>query len=380
MATTVRTFRAPDSMAALAAAKAELGPEAVVCSTREIRGGLLRRSEFEVTAAIVEPVDNRPAPAPKPASQAAVVPLNPWADELRELREAVNEAKKALLAVANEARTGEELQLPPAAARAVARLVARGVEDVLAEGLLRQALAEGAPPSESTLHEAIAALLTRRLRVGPPPWLPPEKGGRRILALVGPTGVGKTTSLAKIAAKAVLEAKQKVALITVDCYRIGARDQIGEYGKIMKVPTFEASNARELAKALAGCSKADLILVDTGGRSNAEEVQRQAEMLRTVAGIELSLVFSAAVGPLQAAAIANSYRALLPESLIATKLDEAVAPGALLSVGTRIRQPLVAVGDGQRIPEDIHAATGEALAKLLLGEASARVERSQTGT
>jgi len=187
------------------------------------------------------------------------------------------------------------------------------------------------------------------------------------IIMVGPTGVGKTTTVAKIAAKAIVESRLKVSLITVDTYRIGASEQIARYGSIMRVPTFVARDRDELAVAMEKSKDADLVLIDTAGRAVSEAVARQAELLRTVPGVQLFLVLSAATGPRELAAAADRYRRLAPERVIFSKVDEAVAPGSVLSAAVRINRPVACIADGQRVPEDLHAVTSDELTGLVLG-------------
>ncbi|HET6439969.1 MAG TPA: flagellar biosynthesis protein FlhF, partial [Anaeromyxobacter sp.] len=175
MTPTVRTFRAPDSAAALAAVKAALGADAVILSTRAVDGGLFRRAEVEIVAATEAPPaprrrpprpQPRPEPEPASASAPAKVPLRPPDDalqeEIRYLRKSVEEARRALSAVTQEARAGRDLQLPPAGAEVYARLAGRGVEPALAEGLVRSALAT-VPPDPARVLAAVKDLLGERL-------------------------------------------------------------------------------------------------------------------------------------------------------------------------------------------------------------------------
>jgi flagellar biosynthesis protein FlhF len=180
--------------------------------------------------------------------------------------------------------------------------------------------------------------------------------------------VGKTTTLAKIAARALLEAKKRVALLTIDTYRIGACEQLARYGEIMGVPVLVARDRTELLRAYERVKDADLVLVDTAGRSLAEDVARQADLVRALPRVQLHLVVSAATGALELAAIGDRYRALQPDRLLFSKLDEAAGPGAVLSVAVRIGRPVSCVTDGQRVPEDLHALTGSELTDLVLPE------------
>lgn len=382
MSATVRTFRAPDSASALAAVKAALGPDAILISTRTVQGGLFRRAEVEVTAAsgpLIEepPAGSRPAAASQvrayarhergtDASGPARPSDDPLASEVQLLRRSVEEARRALAAVTSEARAGRDLQIPPAAAEVHARLVARGVEHVLAEELVRQALQLcAALPSTRTVAASVRDLVGERLVPCRAPWL---HQGKHVMALVGPTGVGKTTTLAKIAARALLEARRRVALLTVDTYRIGACDQLARYGEIMGAPVLVARDRAELLAAYERVKDADLVLVDTAGRSLPEDVARQAELVRALPRVQLHLVVSAATGALELAAIGERYRTLQPDRLLFSKLDEAAGPGGVLSVAVRIGRPVSCVTDGQRVPEDLHPVTGSSLADLVLPE------------
>jgi flagellar biosynthesis protein FlhF len=290
---------------------------------------------------------------------------SPLAHEVLCLKKDLEEARREMRGVCLRTRAERELELTPPQAELFGRLVNHGVEESLAEELLRQAaydtsLHRSPQPLEATVRD----LLAGRLIPGRAPW---SQEGRRVIALVGPTGVGKTTTLAKIAAKALVESRLRVALITVDTYRVGGSEQLTRYGQIMRVPTFIAKDGAELTAALARCPGADLVLIDTSGRAVSEAVYRQAQVLRQVSGVALHLVLSAATGARELAAVAERYRPLSPERLIFSKIDEATAPGSVLSAAVRINRPVACVTDGQRVPEDIHAVTSEELTALAMG-------------
>jgi flagellar biosynthesis protein FlhF len=362
MSPTVKTFRAPDAASALAAVKADLGPDAVLISTRTIAGGLFRRAEVEVVAGLDAPAPRahqaygaRPAGRPARADDEV-------AAELEALRRSVEATRQELARVARGGREDEPAPLPRPAAALQGRLLARGVEPVLAEELVRQALVV-AGARHGGLEQAVRDLVGERLVPSRAPWLQP---GPLVIALVGPTGVGKTTTLAKIAARALLEARKRVALLSVDTYRIGASEQLARYGEIMGIPALVAQDRAELLRAWQRVSLSDLVLVDTAGRSSADDVALQAALVRAIPGLQLHLVLSAASGAQQLAACAERYRALAPERLVLSKLDEAEGPGAVLSAAVRLGRPVSCVTDGQRVPEDLHSPSGPQLVDLVV--------------
>jgi flagellar biosynthesis protein FlhF len=391
----VRTFRAPDTAAALAAVKAALGPDAVLLATRTVEGGLFRKPEVEVTAAL-GPVPDLAGPPAQAAARAAPPVLAPagaralrahaetraatsaagrgeapatprppdddLAAEVVALRRSVDDARRALALVTREARAGRELQLPPAAADVYARLAVRGAEPVVAEELVRQAWAVS-PAKLDAIEATVRDLLGERLVPCRAPW---RQDRAQAVALVGPTGVGKTTTVAKIAARAIIEGKKRVALLTVDTWRVGAADQLARYGEIMNAPVLVARDRAELLAAWQRVSDYDLVLVDTAGRSSADEVARQAALVRALPKVQLHLVLSAATGALDLAAAAERYRPLQPDRLVFSKLDEAAGPAGILSAAVRVGRPVSCIADGQRVPEDLHEVTGPGLVDLVL--------------
>ena len=381
----VRTFRAADARSALSAVRAALGGEAVILETREVAGGLFGKAQIEVTAAgpAASAPDSRRAAfesAPSGAGRATRrVPVTDLEGEVggapaigggdapsptrRPLEQPAGGAHENGRGQANPlddgttAFTPEELQ-------AYKHLVRRGMEEFLARGLIEQARRLGAGGAGDEINDAVKMAMRKQLAPGPAPWL---AEGRRTLALIGPTGVGKTTAIAKIAARALLETRFKVALITVDTYRVGASEQLARYGKIMGIPTHVARDRAALAEGVERFASADLVLIDTAGRSDSESLAAQTSLLRSVPHVELQLVLSAATGGRELGAIARRYRAIAPERLIFTKLDEVDGPAAIYSAAAALPRPVSCITDGQRVPEDIHAVTGPDLVEMVFG-------------
>jgi flagellar biosynthesis protein FlhF len=379
---TIRTFRAADARSALAAARDALGPEAVVLQTREVPGSLFRRGEVEVMAALddadLPPAKQVTRPRAQPATDLTVAPpprlklqrgeplvdSGPSHDEVDSLRTALEETRQLLVGLTAQGRTEQSAQLVPAASEIHRALITRGLEPADAARLVREALALGTPARPIALLAAVRDLLAVELDADRAPW---TRRGRQVLAMVGPTGVGKTTTLAKIAARALLDSRTSVGLITVDTYRVGASEQLARYGEIMGVPAFTAKSAPELRAALERLARCQLILIDTAGRSAQDLVLRQAELVRTVPGVELHLVLSAASGTRELSAIAQRYASLEPDRIAFAKVDEAVAAGSILAATSVLRKKVSCICNGQRVPEDIHAATRSDLVDLVLG-------------
>ena len=189
-----------------------------------------------------------------------------------------------------------------------------------------------------------------------------EFGG--IVALVGPTGVGKTTTIAKLAAKFILKhGSSQVALITTDNYRIGAHEQLNTYGRILDVPVRVASSAQELRNLINGFADKRLILIDTAGMSQRD--MKLVEQINTLQQNELSirsyLVMSAATEYKAMNAIIKAFAVFDPQASILTKLDEAVTIGSAISSIIEHNLPLSFIADGQQVPEDIHSPHARSL-------------------
>jgi len=231
---------------------------------------------------------------------------------------------------------------------------------------IRPAAEDGAGIEElrSLMAETLAGLVkcSGSLRI--------KKNGPRIMAVVGPTGVGKTTTIAKLAAMYALNRKVSVAMVTTDNFRVGAVEQLKTYAKIMDLPLEVAGNSQELAKALAKHADKDLILVDTAGRSpkDSERIDELKGYLECQPGIDIYLCLSATTRAREIDQIIATFGTLPITRLLFTKLDESKSFGCIVDTYLKHKLPLSYFSIGQKVPEDIEVATSRKLASMVVQE------------
>ena len=190
----------------------------------------------------------------------------------------------------------------------------------------------------------------------------------KVVALIGPTGVGKTTTLAKIAARFVLEHGTRVALITADTYRISAVEQLKTYSDILGLPLEIVYNPQALKEAIEKHKDKQLILLDTAGRSqyNSYQMDELKELLDIDVEIEKHLVMSATTKTSDGMELLENFAVCRPDRVIFTKVDETMTHGLILNILQRRRAALSYLTNGQSVPDDMEPASVERLAELLL--------------
>ncbi|MCS7187428.1 MAG: flagellar biosynthesis protein FlhF [Armatimonadota bacterium] len=220
------------------------------------------------------------------------------------------------------------------------------------------------PDPKMPTEEWLKTILTEHL---------PVTGGlslkTNVAVLVGPTGVGKTTTVAKIAANQLMQQRRRVALVTVDVFRIGAVQQLETYARLMGLPFFVATTPEEARRCILQARQvADLALVDTIGRSpkHAEQIASLWELVAAMNPDEVLLTLPANGNPADLALAADQFSIFCPTSLVVTKLDEATQTGVIVNLVKRLNLPVSYITVGQNVPEDLEVPTSERLAEWAL--------------
>lgn len=372
----IKRYEAPTMSEALQKVKDELGADAIILEARTVKPrGVLARFRppvVEVTAAqgsgLLPEKDERSASQP-PAGRSADLPASqPSARPFAEM------------SAHTEPVAPEGLRPWPAAARTGAapfrermsmediyfRLAALDVsEAAVTEVMDRLSSAPGGRVLRGDVNARVIDAIADYIHTSGP--LKLVKGRCKVVAFVGPTGVGKTTTIAKIAAHHSLIENAKVALVTQDTYRIAAVEQIKTYGDIMGIPVDVAYSPAEMESIIESHRDKDLVLVDTTGRSpkNTKMLYELRRVLDAAQPEETHLVLAANVRLFDALDIVDRYRVVGFDKLIFTKLDETNMLGGILSVIQRSGCPVSYVTTGQNVPEDIEVCDSRRLAELI---------------
>jgi flagellar biosynthesis protein FlhF len=260
--------------------------------------------------------------------------------------------------------------LPEAVFRAFTDLIEAEVDEAVAREWIDEIRSEGdsrtlADPA--LVKVRVIELLENVVKVSGP--IRTEADRCRLVALVGPTGVGKTTTIAKLAANYRLREKRRVGLITVDTYRVAAVEQLRTYADIIDLPMEVVATPREMREAVTRMSHLDLVLMDTAGRSPRDEVKIQElkSMLAEAEPDEVHLVLSSTAGAKSLVGTAEKFAEVGTTAMVLTKLDEAQSLGHLVSLVRECNLPVSYLTDGQNVPDDIQVAERAAMAEMLLG-------------
>lgn len=410
----VKKFVAGSVSACMDQVKAELGERALIVHKREyhkpVLFGLFRRRVAEIVAAvdldtdqqqrvealvalgrqrtgftgnlppvrvdarqeaIVPPplrdndVPQQPARAPNPAGESAPTPSEPSTieRELRELRTMLHNLSVRFAAAEQRPVFGEPYDTIHR--RLISECVDRGVANRFAAELSERTLPADAAAQEQAVLEALAEWLPASGAIQ----VPLSSGRCKVVVLVGPTGMGKTTTLAKIAAEIIAGRGLSVRFITTDTYRMAAMEQLQRYVDIMGSTLSVVYSVEDMAAAIEAATGADLVLIDTAGCSqyNRTQIADLCALLEKIPEIDVHLVLAAGGRLADMVETVERFRVLPLSHLLLTKLDETARYGPILGLVRRVRLPVSYLTVGQNVPEDIEVATSRGLAELVYG-------------
>ncbi|NQT13877.1 MAG: flagellar biosynthesis protein FlhF [Planctomycetes bacterium] len=388
----IKTYRAATMHDALKLVRGELGPDSAVLHTREVPTsrwfGLLRgprrievtaSAEVNVPSRLPEPAHWEPGPdrsrssVDRVAAEPVDTPPSPT-DVSRRVQGQLNDLQGMVRELCRHSRGDAAHDLPESLFHLFTDLIEADLsEEVAREWVERiRSDASDAELADAVLLKArIARMIEAEIAIGGPIAVTP--GQRRLVALVGPTGVGKTTTIAKLAAHYRLKEKHNVGLITVDTYRIAAVEQLRTYADIIDLPMQVVSTPREMRDAVRRLNGLDLILLDTAGRSPRDEIKLQElkAFLNEADADEVFLVLSSVAGSRALEQTASRFATVGTTGLVLTKLDEATGLGNVLPLLRTSGLPLSYLTNGQNVPDDIEIADAGRLARLVLGMESA---------
>lgn len=395
----VKAYRAATLQEALQRVRQELGPEAAVLETREVATGiwgwLSGRRDVEVLASLDVLVESRWATANSTKNFATSHEDSPFDatyganhDTASESADDFRARTRALMSTEHAAGRSlvEELcerpkgtlttDFPPSLFQLFTDLIDAELGEELARELVERARRGGAGIELNDyvlLKARVLRYLEEQIRVTGP--IAATPGRRRIVALVGPTGVGKTTTIAKLAANFRLREQRRVGLVTVDTYRIAAVDQLRTYADIIDLPMEVVATPSDMRAALQRLSNLDLVLLDTAGRSPQDEsrLQELGTILEAAEADEVQLVLSSVASESQLRQAARRFARVGVTSLLVTKLDEAAALGAVFTLLRETGLPLSYVTNGQNVPDDMEVADRKKLARRILAGNDASV-------
>ena len=423
----IKRFRGTDMNDALQQVKKSMGNDAIILSTRHVRGGggtfgLFGKPMLEVTAARDTDENGGEASAllaalprglPKGRRAGSATQgeseflrqmmtknrqetenlLAPLQDEIYELKQIlhsvgeshreqlhdssaltqiqseITEIRQALHALSAQSAGLRDADFPENLIVLYQQLIFSGMEEKFSRRLVEESL-RNIPDKEMNEFSYVKIFLARMLMkiIQVTGGIRVEPNQQKIIALVGPTGVGKTTTVAKLASEQHLKYRRPVGLITIDTFRIAAVEQLKVYAKIMGLPITVVTGKVDLERAIAEFAGHDVIFVDTGGRSQRDDLQ-MAQLYEMFGGehpIEIYLTISATTKDTDQIEITRRFGQIPLAGVVYTKLDESTVFGPIFNHSIRFKSPIAYLTTGQKVPEDIEVATKERLVDLLL--------------
>ncbi len=358
---------------AIAKVKFDLGPEAIILHTRRLQRSwpmrLLRNNSVEITAALDVNLMEQ-----KENTNGNGISKNGTGEAIEtrfdQIQLEVEEIKSIVRTIANQLTDPLFQEVPACFLDVYEKLLQSKVEDEIAKKLMKQVqeqLTTSQLATPQILQEKLISEMAKMIPVSPPLSLGDEQ--RKVVALIGPTGAGKTTTIAKLAARYCLYEGKKAVFLTADTYRIAAVDQLKTYAEIIGAPIEIVFNSQDAREALERHEDKDLVLIDTAGRSPLNETQMNelASLMNVCSPDEIHLVLSVTTKMSDQMNAIKRFSVVPINRIIFTKLDETNTPGTMLNIVNKSKVAISYLTVGQNVPEDIKVAESQKLANLILG-------------
>ena len=356
----------------------EMGKDAVIISQRKIRrkgiAGFFKKKVFEVTAAIENSQDNKEVDNYTAVKQLLENSIDKTKDtpkeqikenslgninENKDILKEIKDMKNVVESFIDNAYNGnieEKEEIKEIKKMLRDNDVSEDIVEKILEELNEVEDIKEALEKTKSIIEDMVKVSTEDLK-GP-------------VVLVGPTGVGKTTTIAKLAGRLSLVEKKKVGLITIDTYRIGAVEQLRTYADIMNIPFKVVFSIKDMEDTIEDMKNCEVILIDTTGRSskNVMQISELRAFIEKVNSNNVHLVISSTTKDKDIDNIVEGYKILGYKSIIITKLDETTTYGSILNIANRTKKPISFMTTGQDVPDDIKVTTTKEISGLILGE------------
>ncbi len=374
----VKRYIGNDPQETMLKIKSELGSNAVILHSRKIKKpgmfGFLKKPLIEMVAAIEENKVGQVKDIQRGRPSVTVPnPVSQEGNKIDSLQDQVGNIENLLNNVLNKigySQDDKDKNKESLYKRYHDLLVLNDVEPELADKILTivRKQVSFTEDHEEAILRTIRIVVREYLEA--PETIGDSFQNKRKIVFVGPTGVGKTTTLAKLAAKLSITKGKRVGVITADTYRIAAVEQLKIYSEILSIPIRIVYEPKEINEAIEAFSDMDIILIDTAGRNhkNEEQLEEIKDLLENIKDPEIFLVMSATTGNREIGSLVKSYQFIENYKIIFTKLDEAVTVGNILNAKLKTGKKLSYVTTGQSVPDDLEVANPDKLANMIVGE------------
>jgi len=344
--------------------KKELGTDAIILDSRKVsRGGpfsFLLNDQIEVTASTPDhnlPSRSRKRDWNKLADTAKDDPVKQYlsSDEYAILTDEIKGLKDTVLLMADHIKQNRVPSLPKPLEKIYRGLLENGVDDNIVDSITQDIsfqLSGDEIDDRKTLMRALRERIGKLIKASP---IAPQGSKPWVIALVGPTGVGKTTTIAKMATHPAIFGKKKVALVSADTYRIAAVEQLKTFASIASIPMEAIYRPGDIRRAINRFTDRDIVLIDTAGRSqnHPDQIRDLAAFMEFAKPDEIALVLSISTRVEDQLDVIKKYQLIGPRKLIFTKLDETTSYGSMLNVCYHQKKPVAMLTCGQNVPDDI---------------------------